>query len=999
MSRTLLCCLFLVSASAAFAQDKQPEGAPEAEAGARAYLVLDTGGHASAPLQLRFTPDGKKLVSASLDKTVQIWNVDTGERLHVIRPPIGRGNQGVPHGLVLDGQGRQLAFSTFVAGDKNKPVQALFVYALDTAQGRYLAEGGDVLAFSPDGKILAVSRGTGVRLVDAATGKELVGTKNAAIATGAKRNVVALAFSPDGTSLAAVAEDDMVYLVDVTSHKLRQKLTLPGTADDSRLRDVAWVDGKTLLSGGGPCRQGRLQVWDLDKGELKKHYAAADLTQHLPDGRFKIAVTLLPLAGTTRVFVPTRVLDAAGYWVNSGGVFDWNSGELSKGFLNKDIPNSHHATVSADGTLAAQGHATKHEIVLWNTRDGKVVRRLHGTSSGAARNVFFNDSGTAVAWGRIADAKLGDRWATPVRRELDLTTLTSRALTAEDAKTYKAGLQHTSGPWSLKIVDSTRLEVEGPEPVVFKNEGTIMSATFVPGNKIALVNFTGSVHVLDPATKKNVHTTPVVSSEVRYLSQSRDGRYLLIGSPDQTVTVYDPTAGKVLLTLYPAGEDWIVWTPEGYYAATPGGERLMGWHVNDGPNKLAAFYPAERFRKQLYRPDVIKLVLEKGSVEEALKAANAALKKEGVKVPDGVADVAKLLPPTVELSVADQSKLPTVKFKVSSRAGAKEQPIKSLRLFVDGRPFTDTKAAAAFERGVLNDVQEWSVTLPPGKHQVAVLVRSADSSGISNELELDCRAAVDKPVMHVLAIGVDVYQDKALNLGCAVNDARLIADTFTRTCKGALYPEVNTQVLLNDMATRDGIRDAIRALRTNSKCKVKDNDLVVIFFAGHGAKEKEQFYLLTHEANVDDLAQTALSGMQLRDDLKDLPCQVLLMLDACHSGAFGAKGKLSAKNLKPATDAATRTFTDDEVGIAVMCAAMGNETAAERKNNGLFTAAVAEALTAQKDVPINRANHRQYILHLQSYVFDKVTEDSQDKQHPFLHLPWVVQSFPIRQLP
>ena len=81
-----------------------------------------------------------------------------------------------------------------------------------------------------------------------------------------------------------------------------------------------------------------------------------------------------------------------------------------------------------------------------------------------------------------------------------------------------------------------------------------------------------------------------------------------------------------------------------------------------------------------------------------------------------------------------------------------------------------------------------------------------------------------------------------------------------------------------------------------------------------------------------------------------------------------------------------------------MCAAMGYEKAVQRQNNGLFTQAVVEALTATKDVPFNHSNHRQYIHHLQSYVFDRVASASQEEQHPFLHLPWVVESFPLRTL-
>jgi hypothetical protein len=155
---------------------------------------------------------------------------------------------------------------------------------------------------------------------------------------------------------------------------------------------------------------------------------------------------------------------------------------------------------------------------------------------------------------------------------------------------------------------------------------------------------------------------------------------------------------------------------------------------------------------------------------------------------------------------------------------------------------------------------------------------------------------------------------------------------------------------------------------------------------------------LPHDAVVDNLGKTALSGAKLQDELKALPCQVLLMMDACHSAGYGVKGKLAQKNLPPATDLATRKMTEDEVAVVVMCAAMGNEKAIERGQNGLFSRALAAALTAKGGVPCNPVNHKQYLHHLQSYVFDQVMLESEDQQHPFLHLPWVVESFPLRQV-
>ena len=130
--------------------------------------------------------------------------------------------------------------------------------------------------------------------------------------------------------------------------------------------------------------------------------------------------------------------------------------------------------------------------------------------------------------------------------------------------------------------------------------------------------------------------------------------------------------------------------------------------------------------------------------------------------------------------------------------------MQALRVLVDGRPLPDNQGRST------KDKDEWTLPLPPGKHRVAVLARRADASGISDELEIDSRPLKDKPVMHVLAIGVNHYQDKDLNLNCAATDATLLAKTFERTCKGDLFADVRTQTLLNEKATAKAILRAIR---------------------------------------------------------------------------------------------------------------------------------------------------------------------------------------------
>ena len=141
------------------------------------------------------------------------------------------------------------------------------------------------------------------------------------------------------------------------------------------------------------------------------------------------------------------------------------------------------------------------------------------------------------------------------------------------------------------------------------------------------------------------HTAPVYA-----VAPSPDGRYLLSGSADMTLRVWVPDRDLPLLSLFLAGSEWIAWTPQGYYAASLGGEQLMGWHVNNGSDRMASYYPASQFRKTLFRPDVVRRLLDAGSTERALELAD----RERGQVTD-VTEVAKVLPPKVRLVSPERS--------------------------------------------------------------------------------------------------------------------------------------------------------------------------------------------------------------------------------------------------------------------------------------------------------------------------------------------------------
>jgi len=269
------------------------------------------------------------------------------------------------------------------------------------------------------------------------------------------------------------------------------------------------------------------------------------------------------------------------------------------------------------------------------------------------------------------------------------------------------------------------------------------------------------------------------------------GRVGIAAFGDGTIRWYDLADGKELLAFFPHrdAKHWVLWNPAGFFDASPDGDALIGYHLNQGRDRAAEFVQVAQLTKLFFRPELVTAYLD-----DKPSAVQDALAQIG-----DIQTILAQLPPEVEIlgpaEVTIEGNIHKILVRVIDKGGG----IGAIGLRLNDTAMTPRKpplkrkpgtltAPIEFPSGSGDDIGElFEIEVPVASGRKAqihdVQVEAENAAGtvaaVSSPQRVTVKAqAVPQPLLHVLAVGINQYRDSDLRLKYAVNDAREIADTL-----------------------------------------------------------------------------------------------------------------------------------------------------------------------------------------------------------------------------
>jgi WD40 repeat protein/serine/threonine protein kinase len=528
----------------------------DADSGVQLVLLR---GHTKSVRSAAFSPDGTRIVTASLDKTARIWDAASGRELMSLT-----GHADRLRNAAYSPDGLHILTASY---DKTARIwDAVTGRELRTLSGHTGAVYSAV--FSADGRrVLTASSDKTARIWDAATGREILRINSPG------GGFACAAFSPDGNLFVTGSDDTTARVWDSVTG--REVLLLGGNE-----QGILWVDfspdGNRIATAGNDQT---VRVWDVKTGRqmqlIKSHTLAVTGVDFSPDG---LRVGSSSDDGTARIWstVPNgEVRDLIGHTqVLPGADFSRDGRRI--------------ATASADLTAR-----------IWDTASGAQLQVLKGHTELVLSAEFSPDDKYVTTasndrTARIWDAATGEQ----VRILSGHTQQVEGAVFSPDGrKVVTASYDKTARIWDAQ---------SGRELVQLQGTGPLDWAEFSPdGRSVVTASADQSVRIWDAASGKQTMLLSGHTASVATAAFSPDGRSVVSGSDDKTVRIWDAATGQEsrVLTGHEAHVTSAAYSSDGARIVSASNDKTVRvWETTTG-QLLKTFKLADAVNTAAFSPD------------------------------------------------------------------------------------------------------------------------------------------------------------------------------------------------------------------------------------------------------------------------------------------------------------------------------------------------------------------------------------------------------------
>jgi WD40 repeat protein len=440
----------------------------------------------------------------------------------------------------------------------------------------------------------------------------------------------------------------------------------------------------------------------------------------------------------------------------------------------------------------------------------------------------------------------------------------------------------------------------------------------------------------------------------RFVIDSAGKTLVIVKNSEQTV--YDLKARKLLYNSIPIlHKDYISYDSLGHFDGTEAARKLLYFTCGNEIIEL------EQVKDKLWVPNLVERIM-KG---EAINSATLA-----------DLDICGLTP-EVELIEEGENEY---YFKIKPRKGGLGETV----LYVNGieakryKPLQLTKVnEVIYELRVTKDELK-DFFIAGQENPVTVKAYNSDNTISSRGailMEKKTKVNQTPPNLYAIMVGVSDYKGEELDLRYAAKDAADLSKAIGLSARKLLNTDDKEHVFIYNLTTEND--RYLLPEKTNIKntfveigTKANSNDILLIFFAGHGVMqgEKKQFYFLTADASkisaVQAFSEVGISTAELSEWMKPQNIKAqkrILIFDACNSGQaindlvkIGAEeqNNMAARNDDKAQQIITLEKLNEKTGLLILSASASNQSAYElsRYAQGLLTYSLLKAIKLQPDI-------------------------------------------------